>query len=229
MKELIKNNKIKIDKDSFKNSKEYFIIYITSDVTVRDYDINIQEEINEEIEKLLSEYSNLEVNQIPNIAYYRSLLKSYSRDPNRYRHSSEALLKRVIKEKNIYQINNVVDFNNLLSLKYLIPVGSYDLNKIIGSINLKIAGVNDEINCLKSSNFKINGIPSLFDDIGAFGNIISDSKRTLIQGSTEKILTVLFFLKKPNNISSIKKELLELCKVLLLSKSIKIYSNEENL
>lgn len=229
MKGLIKNNKIKIDKDSFKNSKEYFIIYITSDVTVMNYDINIQKELSEEIEKLLSEYSNLEVNQIPNIAYYRSLLKSYNRDPNRYRHSSEALLKRVIKDKNIYQINNVVDFNNLLSLKYLIPVGSYDLNKIIGSINLKIAGIDDEINSLKSSNFKINGIPSLFDDIGAFGNIISDSKRTLIQGSTEKILTVLFFLKKPNNISSIKKELLELCKVLLLSKSIKIYSNEENL
>ena len=229
MRELIKNNKIIVHQDSFKNSNEYFIMYITADVIVRNYDINIQEELNEEIEKLLSEYSKSEVNQIPNIAYYRSLLKSYGRDPNRYKHSSEALIKRIIKEKNIYQINNVVDFNNLLSLKYLIPVGSYDLNKIIGSINLEIAGVDAEINSLKNSNFKINGIPSLFDDLGAFGNIISDSKRTLIQSSTEKVLTVLFFLKKPDDISSIKKELLELHKTLLLSKSIKIQSNEENL
>ena len=52
----------------------------------------------------------------PNLAESRAAFRACGKDPGRYRVSSEALLRRVRQGKDLYQINSVVDVNNLVSL-----------------------------------------------------------------------------------------------------------------
>ena len=72
---------------------------------------------------LTARYSGLTPAEIPGLAEARRLYKSFGVDPSRRRPSSEALLRRVLKGKGLYQINNAVDCCNLASLRFLLPVG----------------------------------------------------------------------------------------------------------
>lgn len=47
----------------------------------------------------------------------RAAYKVFGRNPGRYRVSSEALLRRVRRGDALYQINSVVDVNNLFLFK----------------------------------------------------------------------------------------------------------------
>ena len=58
-----------------------------------------------------------EISTIPAIAASRKAYKACGKDPARYRLSAEALLRRVVNRGEIYQINNVVDALNLVSIR----------------------------------------------------------------------------------------------------------------
>ena len=55
--------------------------------------------------------------QIPNLDESRKAYKAFGKDPGRFRVSSESLYRRVRQGKALYQINSVVDANNLVSLE----------------------------------------------------------------------------------------------------------------
>ena len=74
------------------------------------------------------------------IAQTRACCKALGKDVKRYRNSAEALNRRVLQGKGLYQINNVVEVNNLLSLDTGYSLGSYDLEKLEGDIVWKPAG-----------------------------------------------------------------------------------------
>jgi len=106
------------------------------------------EKHNEEITKLLreveektrNENANLEsTSSHPNIISWRQAYKEFGADPHAYRCSSEALLKRVVKRQELWQINKLVDLYNYISLKYMTPVGGEDLDKVQGDIYLDFA------------------------------------------------------------------------------------------
>ena len=66
------------------------------------------------------------VNEIPNIRESRAAYKVFGKDPSRYRVSSEALIRRIGQGKGLYEVNTVVDVNNLISVESGFSVGSYD-------------------------------------------------------------------------------------------------------
>ena len=66
------------------------------------------------------------VNEIPNIKESRAAYKAFGKDPSRYRVSSEALIRRIGQGKRLYEVNTVVDVNNLISIESGFSVGSYD-------------------------------------------------------------------------------------------------------
>ena len=70
------------------------------------------------------------VNEIPNIKESRMAYKAFGKDPSRYRVSSEALVRRIGQGKGLYEVNTVVDVNNLISIESGFSVGSYDAAKI---------------------------------------------------------------------------------------------------
>lgn len=52
------------------------------------------------------------------------------------RSSIEALLKRVNQNRDFFPINPLVDIYNSISMKYAVPAGGEDLDKIVGNLHL---------------------------------------------------------------------------------------------
>lgn len=55
-------------------------------------------------------------------------------DPTKQRPAQEALLRRVLRGEPLPRINPAVDIGNVASIKWLLPVGLYDIDKIGGGV-----------------------------------------------------------------------------------------------
>ena len=126
------------------------------------------------------------------ISATRRMYRSAGWEPTKYRPSSEALVRRLIKGKGLYKINNVVDFANLVSARYHIPLGLYDLEKIQGEITMDIGIEGEVYQGISKPVINAGGKIILRDDEGVFGNPTADSLRTSIQKETSQILTLFF-------------------------------------
>jgi DNA/RNA-binding domain of Phe-tRNA-synthetase-like protein len=73
----------------------------------------------------------------PDVAGWRQVFGSMGVKPSKYRSSLEALLRRVLKEKSLWTVNSVVDLYNCVSVKVLLPMGAFDLDKVIGDIEIR--------------------------------------------------------------------------------------------
>ena len=73
----------------------------------------------------------------PHISSWRSIYKSFGTKPGDYRPSAENLIRRALKTGELPHINTAVDLYNVISVKYLIPMGGFDLDQIDGSITLR--------------------------------------------------------------------------------------------
>lgn len=122
----------------------------------------------------------------------RSLYRKIGLDPTKNRPSSEALLRRVLKGNLLYQINSVVDTCNLCSLQFLLSLGLYDVDKIRGTIRLRIGEQAEDYEGIRKENVNVAGRITLVDDFGPFGNPSADSARTMITEQTSRVLFVIF-------------------------------------
>lgn len=82
-------------------------------------------------EKLLSE--------IPALAAWRSVFRSFGVEPTQYRSAVESLLRRLTKKGDIPFINTLVDIGNLVSIRYALPIAIVDLKAIQGAITVHFA------------------------------------------------------------------------------------------
>jgi DNA/RNA-binding domain of Phe-tRNA-synthetase-like protein len=118
--------------------------------------------------------------------------KKLGKDPSRFRPSSDALWRRVVKGKGLYQINALVDLNNYLSLKYKMPYGSYDLNNVSGDIILTKGGQGQTYKGIGKDAINIENMLVLADDNGPFGSPTSDSTKAMIQDDTSHAIIVAY-------------------------------------
>jgi DNA/RNA-binding domain of Phe-tRNA-synthetase-like protein len=88
----------------------------------------------------------------PHIHSWRELYRSFGTKAGDYRPSAEALIRRCIKEGEIPRINNAVDLYNLVSVKYIIPMGGFDLDHIKGDIRLRYSSGGEVFVPLGSGN-----------------------------------------------------------------------------
>jgi DNA/RNA-binding domain of Phe-tRNA-synthetase-like protein len=72
----------------------------------------------------------------PRIAAWRAVFSQFGSKPSRYPCSAESLLARVLKGERLPRINALVDTYNAVSLKYAIPVGGEDLDRLVGDLRL---------------------------------------------------------------------------------------------
>lgn len=129
---------------------------------------------------------------MPNIALARAAYKSFGIDPGRHRISSEALYRRVRQGKALYQINSLVDVNNLVSLETGFPLGSYDAAHIGQEIVLRLGQPGEGYAGIGKSAVALENMPVFADDTGPFGSPTSDSTRAMITGGTKKAITVIY-------------------------------------
>jgi DNA/RNA-binding domain of Phe-tRNA-synthetase-like protein len=76
----------------------------------------------------------------PRIVGWREAYKKFGAKPQKYYSSVESLVRRVLSGQSVPSINKLVNLYNAISLKYIIPAGGEDLDKIRGNVELTIAG-----------------------------------------------------------------------------------------
>jgi lysyl-tRNA synthetase class 2 len=90
------------------------------------------------------------ITEHPYIASWRQIYKSFGTKPGDYRPSAENLIRRALKTGKLYQINTAVDLYNVVSVKYMIPMGGFDLDQINGTIKLRKSNGGEGFNPLGS-------------------------------------------------------------------------------
>jgi len=75
----------------------------------------------------------------PFIARWREAFRALDLNPNKYRSSVEALLARVLKGDELPALSPAVDLVNAVSLRYMLPVGAHDADRLSGDLRVRQA------------------------------------------------------------------------------------------
>lgn len=164
---------------------------IECDVYVMETNDMLWDEMKNKTEELSSDLKIGQISKIPAIAASRKAYKTCGKDPARYRLSAEALLRRVVKKKGLYQVNNVVDVLNLVSVTTGYSIGGYDSDKIEGDVVFGIGTAADPYEGIGRGRLNIEFLPTFRDKKGAFGTPTSDSERTAVTQNTKRFLMVI--------------------------------------
>lgn len=122
---------------------------------------------------------------------YKTALTRLGRNPNRYRISSDALLRRARKD-GVPQILPLVDLNNALSLQSGLPIGCYDLARVEGAIVFRQGRDGEGMATLGKGEMDVAKLPLLADDAGPFGSTVSDSVRCRVTEATTAPFFVMY-------------------------------------
>ena len=163
-----------------------------SGVTVRERDERLWRQIEALCLQQGREFALDRLSEYEQITSVRGLQKSFGFDPTRYRPSSEALLRRVLKGQGLYQINSAVDVNNLCSLEYLLPMCIYDLRHVVGRVVVRVGEPGEEYPGIGRQVFQAVHKVIIADDSGIMGSTVSDSERTRVTTATTDILMAIY-------------------------------------
>jgi DNA/RNA-binding domain of Phe-tRNA-synthetase-like protein len=170
-------------------------------VTVTEPGQALSEALDKTAAERLTSLSGGTVGDISQISETRKAYKMLGKDPSRYRPSAEALMRRLTQGKGIYRINNVVDTNNLISLKTGFSIGAYDAKSLEPPIVFR--GETDEgYKAIGRGRLNLENLPIFVDGAGPFGSPTSDSERTLISMDTDELLMVIIGFGETPDISA---------------------------
>ena len=105
---------------------------VEAQVVNTSYCDELWQEIHALEEKFRKELTTESLKEIPSIAATRRIYKACGKDPSRYRPASEALIRRMLQGKELYQIDTLVDLINLASIAFGYSIGGFDADKFVG-------------------------------------------------------------------------------------------------
>lgn len=127
----------------------------------------------------------------PVVGALRKLFRAAGCDPTRYRPSSEALLRRVVKGEELPAIHPLVDLNNCLSVELAVPSCVMAEGTIEPPVTLRAGRPGEGFESLRGP-FNLEGKPLLADAAGPFGTPITDSERVKVTGGTTRAWLVAY-------------------------------------
>lgn len=186
--------KIILDEEIKRKLPEFLIGYaIIKDASVEKSNNNLKNEIEKEINEVRKKYiSKSDMYAILPIKEMREIFKKTGISANRYIASAEALLRRILDGKELYQINNVVECNNLGSIKFALPMGVYNTDNLSGDVLFKIGSDSDTMDTMAKGKINMKDILLTRDNEKLFGSPISDSPHTIINEKTKNILLLVY-------------------------------------
>jgi len=146
---------------------------------------------------------------VPVVAEVRRLFRAAGTDPTRYRPSSEALLRRVLKGEELAAIHPLVDLNNCLSISLAVPSCVMPEGSFSPPIRLRAGREGERFDSLRGS-FDLEGKPLLEDREGPFGTPISDSLRVAVAAESRKGWMVVYFPAGERAEDAVRRQLEEL-------------------
>jgi DNA/RNA-binding domain of Phe-tRNA-synthetase-like protein len=130
--------------------------------------------------------------EMSSIAATRSVYKACGKDPSRYRPASEALIRRVLQGKALYQIDTLVDLVNLASIAFGYSIGGFDADKFKGdTLTLGIGREGEPYEGIGRGMINIHGLPVYRDAEGGVGTPTSDNERTKMELSTTHLVVLI--------------------------------------
>ncbi|GAE29988.1 B3/B4 domain-containing protein [Alkalihalobacillus hemicellulosilyticus] len=143
-------------------------------------------------ETIQVELATKPVTEVAGIAEWRRTFKSLHIDPNRYRPSNEALLRRIKKGSTLPFIHSAVDLNTFFSLQYEIPIGIYDLTTIDTNLSIRLGQSGEAYLGINGRENQLKGKLISADTIGPFGGPVVDSDRTKVTEHTTDALHIFY-------------------------------------
>ena len=126
------------------------------------------------------------------ISATRRIYKACGKDPSRYRPASEALIRRMLQGKELYQRDTLVDLVNLASIAYGYSIGGFDADKFVGdTLTLGIGREGEPYEGIGRGQINICGLPVYRDAMGGVGTPTSDHERTKMTLSTTHLLVLI--------------------------------------
>jgi DNA/RNA-binding domain of Phe-tRNA-synthetase-like protein len=167
-------------------------LLVLEGVVVRETDAGLTAEVEGLCREIRERYGDGRSAEVPGAADARTLYKALGLDPTKTRPSNEALLRRALKGESLYRINTLVDALNLCSLRYQLPFGLYDRDRIEPPVRLRRGEEGEAYDGIRKGPVHVGGRPVLVDAQGPFGNPTSDSARSMITLETRRALVVAY-------------------------------------
>lgn len=162
--------------------------------TVRNspYNAELWKRIDEFTELYRQKHTTDSIKEIPAIHATRQAYKKCGKDPSRYRPSSEALCRRILRGIPLYQIDTLVDLINLASIYSGYSIGGFDRDKIQGDrVVLGIGRAGEPYEGIGRGELNIESMPVYRDAAGGIGTPTSDNERTKIGLETTHLLAIM--------------------------------------
>ncbi len=180
--------KIIIEEEIRKACPAVRIAMIRARVSNSETSEQLWQEIEQMETKIRDSYELPWINKRPAIAATRELYKRCGKDPNRYRVSSEALCRRVVRGLGVYRINTLVDLINLVSMGSGYSIGGFDADKIVGDVvSLGIGRADEHFEGIGRGVLNVEGLPLYRDSVSGIGSPTSDEERTKLTLETKTI------------------------------------------
>ena len=150
------------------------------------------DEINALCEDYRSRFTTVSIKEMAAIEATRRVYRACGKDPSRYRPAAEALIRRVVQGKELYQIDTLVDLINLASMKYGYSIGGFDADKFVGdTLALGVGEPGEPYEGIGRGMLNIEGMPVYRDQKGGVGTPTSDNERTKIEITTTHVLVLI--------------------------------------
>lgn len=165
---------------------------LSTQITNTEYSPALWQEIARFEKEYRQTYTTDSLKEHPAILATRQIYKRCGKDPSRYRPSSEALIRRMLKGHELYQINTAVDLINLASIRFGYSIGGFDADKVQGNqLILGIGKAEEPYEGIGRGPLNIEGLPVYRDREGGIGTPTSDHERTKLSTTTENILALV--------------------------------------
>ncbi len=150
------------------------------------------DEINALGEKYKQTLTTESLKEISGIAATRKVYRACGKDPSRYRPASEALIRRMLQGKKLYQIDTLVDLVNLASIAYGYSIGGFDADKFEGdTLALGVGKTGEPYEGIGRGMINIEGLPVYRDAKGGVGTPTSDNERTKMTIGTTHLVVLI--------------------------------------
>jgi DNA/RNA-binding domain of Phe-tRNA-synthetase-like protein len=125
------------------------------------------------------------------VASLRRLFKAAGCDPSRYRPSSEALLRRLLKGEELPAISPLVDLNNCLSARLAVPCCVMDESALSPPFRFRAGRPGETYESLRGP-FELDGRPLLLDQQGPCDTPITGNVRVKVTPETGPVWLVAY-------------------------------------
>ena len=171
---------------------EFIGACVEANVSNSPYCQPLWDEIDAMGNKYRSTLTTESLKQLSGIAATRRVYRACGKDPSRYRPASEALIRRQLTNKSLYQIDTLVDLTNLASIAYVYSNGGFDADKFDGdTLTLGIGRAGEPYEGISRGMINIEGLPVYRDAIGGVGTPTSDNERTKITLETTHLVVLI--------------------------------------